>query len=143
MSTLALFMKGNKKTRTNAFYAATKSLVDKDGKPLKWEIKHVTTEEDERIRDACTTEVPISGKRNQFRIKIDANAYMTKQIVASVVFPNLYDAELQDSYDVKTPEDLLKQMVDDPVEFAEFASFVREFNGFEEDINDLVDEAKN
>jgi len=143
MSTLALFMKGNKKTRTNTFYAATKSLVDKDGKPLKWEIKHVTTEEDERIRDACTTEVPIPGKRNQFRIKIDANAYMTKQIVASVVFPNLYDAELQDSYDVKTPEDLLKQMVDDPVEFAEFASFVREFNGFEEDINDLVDEAKN
>lgn len=143
MSTLALFMKGNKKTRTNAFYAATKSLADKDGKPLKWEIKHVTTEEDERIRDACTTEVPIPGKRNQFRLKIDANAYMTKQIVASVVFPNLYDAELQDSYDVKTPEDLLKQMVDDPVEFAEFASFVREFNGFEEDINDLVDEAKN
>lgn len=143
MSTLALFMKGNKKTRTNAFYAATKSLTDKDGNPLKWEIKHVTTEEDEKIRDACTSEIPIPGKRNQYRFKIDANAYMTKQIVASVVFPNLYDAELQDSYDVKTPEDLLKQMVDDPVEFAEFASFVREFNGFEEDINDLVDEAKN
>ena len=42
MSTLALFMKGNKKQRTNTFYPATKSLVDKDGKPLMWEIKPIT-----------------------------------------------------------------------------------------------------
>ena len=143
MSTLALFMKGNKKQRTNTFYPATKSLVDKDGKPLMWEIKPITTKEDETIRDSCTYEVPIPGKRNQFRIKIDANAYMTKQIAASVVFPNLLDAELQDSYGVKTPEALLKEMVDDPTEFAEFATFVRESSGFDESINDAVEEAKN
>lgn len=143
MSTLALFMKGNKKQKTNTFYPATKSLVDKDGKPLVWEIKPISTKEDEAIRDACTFEVPIHGKRNQFRIKIDANAYMTKQLAASVVFPNLLDAELQDSYGVKTPDALLKEMVDDPTEFAEFAAFVREFNGFDETINDAVEEAKN
>lgn len=143
MATLALFMKGNKKQKTNTFYPATKSLVDKDGNPLMWEIKPITTKEDEAIRDACTYEVPIPGKRNQFRIKIDANAYMTKQLAASVVFPNLLDAELQDSYEVKTPDALLKEMVDDPTEFAEFAAFVREFNGFDETINDAVEEAKN
>lgn len=143
MTTLALFMKGNKKQKTNTFYPATKSLVDKDGNPLMWEIKPITTKEDEAIRDACTYEVPIPGKRNQFRIKIDANAYMTKQLAASVVFPNLLDAELQDSYEVKTPDALLKEMVDDPTEFAEFAAFVREFNGFDETINDAVEEAKN
>lgn len=143
MSTLALFMKGNKKQRTNGFYPATKSLLDKDGNPLMWEIKPISTKEDEAIRDACTSEVPIPGKRNQFRIKIDANAYMTKQLAASVVYPNLLDAELQDSYGVKTPDALLKEMVDDPTEFAEFAAFVREFNGFDETINDAVEEAKN
>ena len=143
MSNLALFMKGNKKEKKNTFYPATKSLVDKDGNPLMWEIKMVTTKEDEAIRDACTREVPITGKRNQYRIKIDANAYMTKQIAASVVFPNLYDSELQDSYGVKTPEDLLKEMIDDPTEFAEFAAFVREFSGFDESINDEIEEAKN
>lgn len=143
MSTLALFMKGNKKQRTNGFYPATKSLLDKDGNPLLWEIKPISTKEDEAIRDACTFEVPIPGKRNQFRIKIDANAYMTKQLAASVVYPNLLDAELQDSYGVKTPDALLKEMVDDPTEFAEFSAFVREFNGFDESINDAVEEAKN
>ncbi len=143
MSNLALFMKGNKKQKTNTKYAATKSLTDKDGKPLEWELKPVTTKEDEAIRDKCTYEVPIPGKKNQFRMKIDVNAYMAKQLAASVVFPNLLDAELQDSYGVKTPEDLLKEMVDDPTEYAEFAAFVREFNGFDENINDVVEEAKN
>lgn len=92
MSNLELFMKGNKKQKTNGFFAATKSLVDPEtGKPLNWEIKPISTKEDEAIRDACTHEVPIPGKRNQFRIKIDANAYMVKQVAASVVFPNLLD----------------------------------------------------
>lgn len=68
---------------------------------------------------------------------------MTKQLAASVVYPNLLDAELQDSYGVKTPDALLKEMVDDPTEFAEFAAYVREFNGFDETINDAVEEAKN
>lgn len=143
MSNLTLFMKANKKKKSNTFYPATKSLTDKDGKPLQWEIRPITTKEDEAIRDACTHEVPIPGKRNQFRIKIDANAYMTKQIAASIVFPNLLDAELQDSYDVKTPEELLKELVDDPIEFADLASFVREFNGFDETIEDEIEEAKN
>ena len=143
MSNLELFMKGNKKQKSNTFYPVTKSLTDENGKPLEWEIRPITTKEDEQIRDLCTKEVQVPGKRNQYRIKIDANLYMIKQLAASVVSPNLYDAKLQDSYGVKTPEDLLREMVDDPTEFAEFASFVREFNGFDETINDAVEEAKN
>ena len=144
MSNLELFMKGNKKQKTNGFFAATKSLVDPEtGEALNWEIKPISTKEDEAIRDACTHEVPIPGKRNQFRIKIDANAYMVKQVAASVVFPNLLDAKLQDSYGVKTPEDLIREMIDDPTEFAEFAAYIREFNGFDTSINDDIEEAKN
>lgn len=70
MSTLALFMKGNKKQRTNGFYPATKSLVDKDGNPLMWEIKPISTKEDEAIRDACTFEVPIPGKKINSELKL-------------------------------------------------------------------------
>ena len=54
MGNLALFMKKNKKVRENTFYAATSSLVDENGEPLKWEIKPLTTEEVERIRLECT-----------------------------------------------------------------------------------------
>jgi len=143
MSTMSSFMKKNKITRENAFYPATKSLCDENGEPLKWELKPLSTKEDERIRDSCTKEVPIPGKPNMYRHKVDATAYIAKLLAASVVYPDLFDAELQDSYGVKTPEDLLKEMVDDPGEYTEFTSYVQEFNGFNVSMQEQVEEAKN
>ena len=62
MSNFAAFMKGNKKHRPNELYAATKSLTDENGVPLLWELRPVTTRENEVIRDLCTTEVQVPGK---------------------------------------------------------------------------------
>lgn len=143
MGNLALFMKKNKKVRENAFYPATKTLVDEKGNPLMWEIKPLTTEETERIRLECTKEVPVPGKRNVYRDKVNSNLYLDKIMVAAIVFPDLYNAELQDSYGVKTPEELLKKMVDDPSEYSDLMSFIQEQSGFDKDIDDEVDEAKN
>ena len=53
MSNFTRFFKQNKIKRENTNYVVTKSLVDENGKPLEWEIKPLTTEEDEKIRDAC------------------------------------------------------------------------------------------
>lgn len=143
MGNLALFMKKNKKVRENAFYPATKTLVDEKGNPLMWEIKPLTTEETERIRLECTKEVLVPGKRNVYRDKVNSNLYLDKIMVAAIVFPDLYNAELQDSYGVKTPEELLKKMVDDPSEYSDLMSFIQEQSGFDKDIDDEVDEAKN
>ena len=142
MSNLRLFLKQNKKVKENTKYAATKSLVDENGEPLLWEIRPIKTKEDEKLRDECTREVPIPGKPNMYRYKLDATEYMTKLAVASIVFPNLYDAELQDSYGVKTPEDLLKEMVDDPGEYNDLLLFIQNFNGFSA-LDEKVEEAKN
>ena len=143
MSNLTLFLKKNKKVRTNTFYAATKSLVDENGEPLKWEIKALTTTETEDIRSECTTEVQVPGKPGMFRPKVDSKLYVAKLIAASVVVPDLYNKELQDSYGVKTPEDLLKQMIDNPTEYNNFAEFVQNYSGLNETMDDKVEEAKN
>ena len=143
MSNLALFMKKNKKVRKNTFYPATKTLLDEKGNPLMWEIKPLTTEETEAIRLECTREVPVPGKRNMFRDKIDSNLYLDKLMVHAIVFPDLYNAELQDSYGVKTPEELLKKMVDDPSEYSDLMSYIQETSGFDKDIQEEIDEAKN
>jgi len=143
MSAMSAFFKKNKVYKENAFFPATKSLCDEKGEPLKWEIRPLSTKEDERIRDACTREVPIPGKPNMFRHKVDATAYIGKLLAASVVYPDLYNAELQDSYDVKTPEELLKEMVDDPGEYTEFTAYIQEFNGFNVSMQEQVEEAKN
>lgn len=143
MSNLSLFMKKNKKVRSNTFYPATKTLLDEKGNPLMWEIKPLTTEETEKIRLECTHEVPVPGKKNLYRDKVNSNQYLDKMMVAAIVFPDLYNKELQDSYGVLTPEDLLKKMIDDPSEYSDLMSYIQEQSGFDKDIEEEVEEAKN
>lgn len=143
MSKFSKFMKSNKTVKENGFYAPTRSLCDENGKPLEWEFRHITSKENEDLRDSCTTDVPISGKPNMFRQKVKSGLYIQKMVVASVVVPDLYDKELQDSYGVMTPEELLLAMVDNPGEYNELASFVQRLQGFDVSFEDKVKEAKN
>jgi hypothetical protein len=143
MSNFARFMKANKIVKENTTYAATKSLTDENGQPLLWTIKPLTTKDNDDIRDTCMIEVPVPGKPNMVRPKLNTSKYIAKMICASVAEPNLYDKDLQDSYGVMTPEDLLKEMVDDPGEYQNFATFVQEFNGFTATMDEKVAEAKN
>ncbi len=142
MSNTSMFLKKNKKIKENTHFAATKSLCDEQGKPLEWEIKPISTKENERLQESCMIEIPIPGKPNQYRQKIKSSEYITKLIAASVVSPDLYNAELQDSYGVKTPEDLIQEMVDDSGEWNDFIQFINNFNGFVS-LQEEVDEAKN
>lgn len=136
------FFKQNKIKRDNTKYAVTKSLVDEKGNPLEWTIKPLTTEEDENIRNACIYEEQEVGKRNSYKQKFNATKYICKMLCACVLEPNLYNKELQDSYGVMTPEDLLKAMVDNPTEYDNFVNFVQEFNGTTS-LSDKVEEVKN
>lgn len=143
MSNFSRFMKANKIAKETTKMAVTKSLVDENGNPLEWTIKPLTTRENDDIRDDCMRDVPVIGKPNVFRPKLDTSKYIAKMICACVVEPNLYDAELQDSYGVKSPEELLKEMVDDPGEYQELAAFIQNYNGFDTTLEDKVEEAKN
>ncbi len=143
MSKFAKFMKANKIVKENVRHPVTKSLCDEKDNPLEWEFKHITSKENEEIRESCTIDIPVTGKPNMYRPKLKSNLYIQKMIAASVVVPDLYDAELQDSYGVKTPEDLLLAMVDDPGEYNDLAAFVQKFQGFDVSFEDKVNEVKN
>lgn len=143
MSKFAKFMKTNKTVKENGFYPATKSLCDEKGNPLEWEFKHISSKENEEIREGCTIDIPVTGKPNMYRPKLKSSLYIQRMIATSVVVPDLFDSELQDSYGVKTPEDLLMMMVDDPGEYNDLATFVQKFQGFNVSFEDKVNEAKN
>ncbi len=143
MSKFARFMKANKAVKENGTYAATKSLCDEDGQPILWEFKHITSKENEAGRDGATRDIPVAGRQGVYRQKLDSTKYVRDMIVKSVVCPDLYDKELQDSYGVNTPEELLYELVDDPGEYMELAAFVQRFQGFDVSFDDMVEEAKN
>lgn len=136
MSELKYFLKENKIKNENVFYQATSSLLDETGQAARWEIRRLTTEEDEIIREECLKE----GKRGA---RLDYALYMKKMAARSVVHPSLYNAQLQDSYNVKTPEELLCKLIDNPGEYQEFVRFVQKLNGFDVSMEKRVEKAKN
>ncbi|MGI2295147.1 phage tail assembly chaperone [Paenibacillus sp. GXUN7292] len=113
---------------------------DKDGNPIKWKLRTVTENENEALRKAATRQVKgKNGVRTQETVQED---YVGKLAVASVVYPDLKNAELQKSYGVMGADTLLKTMLF-PGEFAALLTRVQEMNGFDRDIDEMADEVKN
>lgn len=143
MSKFAKFMKANKKQRENVFVRATETLVDPDtNEPLEWELRALDTKEAQRLQDECTIEIPI-GRGGQYRTKLNTQKYVAKLLCASIIYPDLYDKELQDSYGVATPEELIKEMIDDVGEYNALVDFVQKYNHLDKTLNEKIEEAKN
>ncbi len=143
MSNLKAFLKTNKKEKKTVQFPVTRSLCDEKGNPLLWTIRAITTKESEAIREECTTEVQVTGKPGMYRQKVDSHKLLTKMICAAVVEPDLNSKELQDSYGVLSAEALIAEMVDNPEEFGELATFVQQYSGLDETMPEKIAEAKN
>lgn len=142
MGTLSAFLAENALPVENIKFAASRRFLSPDKKPMEWEIKAISSTKDEALRKACTKRVPVPGKKNQFQRELDADAYLGKLAVACTVFPNLNDKELQDSYKVMGGDALLKAMLT-PGEYADYLTKIQEVCGFDETLQDEVDEVKN
>ena len=138
---LSAFMAQNAKKVENRKIVASTRFVGEDGKPMEWEIACITAGENQKIRKSCMRSVPVSGKRGQYTQEFDNAGYQAKLAVRCTVFPDLNDAELQESYGVMGAEQLISAMLTGG-EFDEYISALLDLNGFT-DKGDLVDEAKN
>lgn len=135
MNTFDLFFKENRNERECYFAEVCSDIKNEEGNIIKWKLRPLSTSEEEEIREDSTNN--INGI-----LKLNMKKYLEKLIAASVVYPNLYDASLQDSYHCKTPEELLKQLVNVPGEYSALAKLVQEKNGFKS-LKDEVETAKN
>ena len=141
MSDFSVLMAGAKDIEETTKYVASKRFVE-NKKPVEWELKPISSSLDEAIRKECTKKVPVVGKRGQYTQEVDTDKYVGKLCVACTVYPNLNDAALQDSYDVKCGDEHLKKMLL-PGEYTEYKAKVMEVNGYDMSMEELVDEAKN
>ena len=139
-NTLSAFFAQNAKKADNRKFAASPRFVY-NGKPLVWELAAITAGENQKLRKSCMKSVPVNGKRGQYTQEFDTATYQAKLAVKCVVFPDLNNAELQESYGVMGAEQLISAMLM-PGEFDELISTILELNGFT-DMGEMVDEAKN
>lgn len=141
MSNLKAFLAQNVEQEENVKYIASKRFVE-DKKPVEWEIQSVTSEEDESLRKSCTRKVQVHGKKGQYTQETDFEKYLGLLAAKCIVFPNLKDADLQNSYGVMGDDTLLKKMLK-PGEYQELLKKIQEVNGFDIGLDELVDEVKN
>ncbi|MBO5704548.1 MAG: phage portal protein [Alphaproteobacteria bacterium] len=140
MADLKGFFAQNTIKQDNVKFALSKRFLDENGNPYEWELRALNAEESEQIRRECTRRVKVKG--NQYTMEIDNEALAIKMMVASIVFPNLNDKGLQDSYGVMGAEQVLKKMLN-VGEYSVLSNKISEINGFSETMDDLVEEVKN
>ena len=140
MSDLSVFFMQNVETDIIEEFEISKRFKDKEGNAVKWKLRTMNEEENESIRKSAQKRV--KGRGGQYTTETNNDEYLAKLAVASVVFPDLKDAELQRSYGVMGADRLLRKMLL-PGEYGHLLEKVQEMNGFDLDINDLKDEVKN
>lgn len=141
MGGLSAFMAQNAKKIENIKLVVSDRFTGEDGKPMEWEARCISSREDDILRRDCQRRVPIPGKRGHFTQEFDGVLYLAKLAAACTVFPNLGDAELQDSYGVKCAEELVPRMLT-PGEYTAYTEKLLELCGFG-DRAELVEQAKN
>ena len=122
------------------FFPASKRFVDVDGVPVEWELRCVSSTEDEEIRRSAVKRT--AGGRGQPASETDVSLYLGRLAAKCTVFPDLNDMSLQDSYGVMGADHLLRAMLT-PGEYAEYLRQVQKICGFDLPFDQLVEEAKN
>lgn len=138
---LRAFMLENAAAVQNVQYAASPRFREGDG-PALWEIRCLTSAEDEALRASCMEQSPLPGKRGQFTRELNVNKYLGKLAAACTVHPNLNDQSLQDSYHAMGADALLKAMLT-AGEYAAYLVKVQALCGFDQSLQDEADTVKN
>lgn len=141
VSKFSAFLAENAEKIENVKYVVSNRFKDENGKPVEWELRAISSEENDELQRRAMVNIPVVGQRGLYTRDIDQIKYVGLLLTASVVFPDLNDAELQDSYKVKTPEALLKRMLYAKEEEA-LAKKVMAMSNLD-DLSNLTKEAKN
>jgi hypothetical protein len=138
MSSLKAFFAQNVQQNDIIEFVVSDRFKDENGKPIPWKLRALSEAENAEIRRKATSKERVGGR---YVYQFDPEEYVARIVAASVVFPDLKDAELQKSYGVMGEVELLRRMLL-AGEYTKLTRKVQEINGFE-DIQELVDEVKN
>jgi hypothetical protein len=137
---LSAFFSDKAKKPENQKIIVSDRFLDEKGKPIPWEIKAISEEEDAKLKDDCTTVTRFKGRQTT---RFNNQRYINKLIAACTVFPDLKNAELQKSYGVTSDDELVQKMLISG-EHANLQQAVNEINGFDaENVEAAKDEVKN
>ena len=110
---------------------------DEDGKPVKWEIRAITSKENDQLMRKHTRRDK-KTKQEMF----DRTSYTNDLVATAVVYPDLKNSELQKAYGVLGEVELLQKMLI-MGEFMKLSEEVQKLSGLDIEDEDKIDEIKN
>lgn len=141
MKSLAAFMKKNAVQYTAVEVVISDRFLDHDGKPIPWRIKVLSQEEMDAITEQYTKRI-IDEKTKQERFETDRKAISRDLLEKCVIYPNLNDAALQDSYGAMGASALVGKMLL-PGEFAKLSNAIMQAQGLDMGLKTDIQIVKN
>ena len=138
--TFDAFLKTNKIVKENEEIPVSESFKDENGDTILWEVRPLTNEEMKYIKKTCVKQ--IKDKRGGVSLETDTDKMMCLMAATSTVYPDLKNAELQNSYGVMGECALLEAMLS-AGELLAYEQKINSINGFDVSFDDKVEEAKN
>lgn len=138
---LQSFLAENAIKAENVKYVASQRFLGKDRKPIEWELRVLTSDESDQILKSCKKKVFAPGSR-EAQIVTDGEKYLAELACASIVYPNLNSAVLQESYGTVGAAATLQKMLT-PGEYADLMLTVQQAQGYELGMDNKIKKAKN
>ena len=140
MKDLKFFLKQNTIPVENQEVEVSKRFKDDAGNTVKFEIKSISNEMDDALRKQNTRQV--KKAKGVIVPELDQQKYFVDLVLKSLVYPDLDDKELQDSWGVMDSRELINAMLL-PGEYTALLQEVQKINGWYLNVEDIKDEVKN
>lgn len=135
MSTLQDFLNSNPVDDMVAEVVISDRFKDKDGNLLKFKIKAMTNRTFDELRRKCTK---IRGRKTDF----DANAFNISVVIENTISPDFKDAESLKKLNCMSPDQYVERVLL-AGEIVQLAQEISKLSGFDVEMDELVEEAKN
>ena len=140
MSKLSEFLRDNSDIATKEVEVAiSPRFVDKDGNLLKFKIRPMTNDEFSAYQKKCTS-ININGRKRE--TSFDGGKFNSLVIINQCLDPDFKDANFIKELGVMTPEQAINKVLL-AGEIVELSNQITSISGFDVDINDKIEEAKN
>ena len=139
MSSLQEFLNCNPVDNLTEEVVISDRFKDKDGNLLKFKIRAMTNDEFEEIRKKATKMDLRKGKRN---IDFNAKVFNEQVVINFTIDPDFKNAESIKKVGCMAPEQYLNKVLL-AGEISELAQQIQSLSGFDKDMDELVEEAKN
>lgn len=138
---LSFFMPGKAEEVEEIESFISRRFKDGKGNIIPFKFKPITTD---RVDELEKTSMRKKIKNNKVvGEELDSARFMARIAVESTIYPDLKAEEMRKAYKTQDPVEVAKQVLHVAGEYSNWISKAAEINGFDDDAEDLEEQAKN